>query len=160
MNARTVVSQIIHRIETSMGWFPPTLTRISLGLLFLVTGWGKVHNFEKVIAYFTDLGIPAPSFNAHLVGYTELICGALLLLGLLTRLASIPLMISMSVALLTAKRSEITELSDVFGMAEYLYVVLLAWLAVRGPGPLSLDRFLSRVGNHSRRQPSVFDSAA
>jgi putative oxidoreductase len=142
MNLKTMTFKARELIESSLGWFPPILTRLSLGILFLETGWGKVHNFEKVIEYFTSLGIPAPSFNAHFVGFTELICGTLLLIGLATRLASIPLIISMIVAVITAKRSDIHGLTDLFGVSEYLYVVLLSWLVIYGPGPLSLDRLI------------------
>ena len=74
---------------------------------------------------------------------TELVCGALILVGLATRIATIPLMITMAVALLTALRSDIHGLSDLFGVSEFLYIALLAWLGAYGAGPVSLDRVVA-----------------
>jgi len=59
-------------------WLALLLGRLAVGLLFMSTGWGKVHDLEKVTHFFEQLGIPAPGFNAVLVGYSELICGTLL----------------------------------------------------------------------------------
>lgn len=50
----------------------------------------------------------------------------------------------MVVAILTARRAELTGASDLFGFIEWLYLALLGWLAVRGAGALSLDRLLAR----------------
>src|SRR5262245_2281305 len=91
------------------GAFVPLLIcRVTLGWEFIVSGWLKLpERHGQLVQYFTDLGIPAPGFNAVLVTWTELICGALLLVGLFSRLASIPLMVTMVVALITAKSAEI-----------------------------------------------------
>ena len=111
----------------------------------LRTGWGKLHSIPKVVGCFTELGIPAPEFQARLVSTTEFLCGALLLLGLFTRLASLPLIVTMVVAILTAKKGDIASVSDLFGVMEYLYIALLLWLGAYGAGALSLDRiFASR----------------
>ena len=123
----------------SARWFALLLARLSVGLLFLSTGWGKVHDLAKVTAFFTHLGIPAPGFNAVLVGYSELICGTLLVLGLLTRLATIPLMVSMVIAILTAKLSDLHGLFDLVGFDEFTYLCMLVVIAVLGPGRASLD---------------------
>ena len=66
-------------------------------------------------------------------------CGGLLVLGLASRLASIPLMVTMVVAILTAKLDEIHGLPDLFGEVEWTYLVLLFVIAVFGPGKASLD---------------------
>lgn len=115
------------------------LVRLTLGLLFVSTGWGKVHNLAKVTAFFGDLRIPAPAFNATLASFTELLCGGLLVVGLASRLASLPLMVTMVVAILTAKLDEIHGLPDLFGEVEWTYLVLLFVIVVWGPGKASLD---------------------
>ena len=74
-------------------WLAPLLGRLAVGLVFMSTGWGKVHNIEKVTGFFTSLHIPAPHFQAILVGYSELVCGTALVVGLLTRLATVPLIV-------------------------------------------------------------------
>jgi putative oxidoreductase len=125
-------------------WLPPLLGRVSVGMVFLVSGWGKLHNLPKVIEFFGRLGIPAPHLQAPFVASTELFCGALLIVGLGTRLASLPLIGTMVVAIATAKRSDISELSDLLGMSEFLMIVVLVWLVVSGPGAVALDRWASR----------------
>jgi putative oxidoreductase len=128
-------------------WAAPLLGRLGVGLVFLSTGWGKVHNIEKVTGFFTSLGIPAPHFQAFLVGYSELLCGAALVVGLLTRLATIPLLVSMVVAILTAKLPELHGLFDLVGFDEFTYLVVLLMVAILGPGAVSLDAVLvKRLG--------------
>ncbi|MFZ5892972.1 MAG: DoxX family protein [Myxococcota bacterium] len=125
-----------------LDWAAPLLARTTLGVLFMSTGWGKVHNLDKVTGFFTELGIPAPGFHAVLVSYTELVGGGLLLIGLCSRLAAVPLLVSMAVAIITAKRDEVGGLADLFGLVEWTYLALLAWVALAGPGRCSLDQFL------------------
>ncbi|HEY6462219.1 MAG TPA: DoxX family protein, partial [Polyangiaceae bacterium] len=94
-----------------------------------------------------SLGIPAPHFQAYLVGYSELLCGAALVVGLLTRLATIPLVVSMIVAILTAKWHELHGLFDLVGFDEFTYLVVLVMIAILGPGAVSLDALLvKRLG--------------
>jgi putative oxidoreductase len=125
-------------------WLAPLVGRLAVGLLFLSTGWGKVHSLDKVTSFFVKLGIPAPGLNAVVVGYSELICGALLVIGLCTRLATLPLIVSMVVAILTAKLSDIHGLFDLVAADEFTYLCVLVMLAIIGPGELSLDHILVR----------------
>jgi putative oxidoreductase len=127
-----------------IGWLAPLLGRLAVGLLFLSTGWGKVNSLDKVTQFFETLGIPAPGFNAVLVGYSELICGGLLVVGLLTRLATAPLIMSMIVAILTAKRSQLHGIFDLVGEDEFTYLVVLVMIAIVGPGKIALDALLVR----------------
>ena len=78
-----------------------------------------------------------------MVAYSELICGALLVVGLATRLATMPLIVSMIVAILTAKLGDIHGLFDLVGADEFTYLCVLIMLALIGPGKVSLDRILS-----------------
>jgi len=122
-----------------VGWLAPLLGRLSVGLLFMSTGWGKVHSLDKVTKFFVTLGIPAPGLNAVVVGYSELFCGALLVVGLCTRLATVPLIVSMVVAILTAKLGDIHGVFDLVGADEFTYLCVLVMLALIGPGKVSLD---------------------
>jgi putative oxidoreductase len=125
-------------------WLAPLLGRLCVGLLFLSTGWGKVHGLDKVTHFFETLGIPAPALNAVVVSYSELVCGALLVLGLFTRVATLPLIVSMVVAILTAKLPDIHGVFDLVGADEFTYLCVLMMLALIGPGKLSLDHLLVR----------------
>jgi putative oxidoreductase len=90
-----------------LSWFPPSITRLVVGWVFVSSGWGKLQNLEGVVAFFRDLGIPVPELQAPFVAGTELVCGALLLAGLATRLAALPLGVVMAVASATALRDRI-----------------------------------------------------
>lgn len=137
---RTLALQPLDRVR----WLAPLVGRLAVGLLFLSTGWGKVHSLDKVTAFFVKLGIPAPGLNAVVVGYSELICGSLLVIGLCTRLATLPLIVSMVVAILTAKLSDIHGLFDLVGADEFTYLCVLVMLLIIGPGLLSVDELLVR----------------
>jgi putative oxidoreductase len=136
--------RLVLRVSAALRWLPPTVARLTIGFVFLQSGWGKLHDIPKVVGFFTQLGIPAPEFQARLVAGTEFVCGSLMLLGLATRLATIPLIATMVVALLTALKSDIHGFSDVFGASEYLYIALLLWLGVYGAGPISLDAVFAK----------------
>jgi putative oxidoreductase len=122
----------------------PLLGRLAVGLLFMSTGWGKVHSIDKVTMFFESLHIPAAHFQAQVVGYSELLCGSALVLGLLTRLATIPLIVSMIVAILTAKLPDLHNVFDLIGFDEFTYLVILVMIAILGPGPVALDAILVR----------------
>jgi len=136
-------ARILNALER-LSWVPLLLGRLSVGLLFMSTGWGKVHNIPKVTAFFERLGIPAPGFHAVLVGYSELLCGTALVIGLLSRLATIPLIVSMTVALLTAKRADIHGIFDLVGQDEFTYWVMLVILAFFGPGRAAIDHAIGK----------------
>lgn len=140
-------------IARRLDWLAPLVGRITLGVLFVSTGWGKVHSLDKVTAFFSELGIPAPGLNAHLVSFVELFGGALLVIGLGSRLAALPLMASMAVAILTAQREQIHGLPDLFGLVEWTYFALLLWVAIAGPGKVSVDHLLNR--RHATRTPPL-----
>jgi putative oxidoreductase len=138
-----VRARALHRLD-DLQWLAPLIGRLAVGLLFVSTGWGKVHNLEKVTHFFEQLGIPAPGFHAVLVGYSELICGSLLVVGLASRLATFPLIVSMTVAILTAKRAELHGLFDLVGFDEFTYLCVLLMIAIIGPGAASVDHSLAR----------------
>lgn len=131
-------------IQRRLAWLPPAVARLTLGWVFLQSGWGKLQNLDRVVSYFSSLGIPAPGIQAPFVAGTEFVCGALLLAGLATRIAALPLIAVMLVALGTAVADQIGGFSDLLGLAEFLYIVVLLGLAVSGGGALSLDAQLAK----------------
>ena len=138
-------------LAARLSWFAPLLARCVIGLVFVLSGWGKLHHLDGVIDYFRTLGIPAPELQAPFAAAMEFACGLAVLLGFCTRLAAVPLIVIMLVAIKTAKAGDFAEAGDplewlnvLFGLSEFLYIVLLAWLALAGAGALSLDRLLFR----------------
>jgi len=144
------------RIGNALAWLPPTVARVTVGLIFFQSGWGKLLDLASVTDYFTELGLPAPAFQATLASTTEFVCGSLLLAGLATRFAAVPLMITMAVALRTALWSQIDSFGSLFGLAEFLYATLLLWLSTSGAGPLSLDWLIERYRQHSAPPTTLF----
>jgi putative oxidoreductase len=135
------VLQWLQRAEPYLAFLP----RLSLGLVFARTGYGKLTHLERTADFFRELGIPAPEMQAIFIGGLELVGGACLVLGLLTRVVSIPLAGTMVVAILTALLPEVSGALDLLALDETLYLFLFGWLVVRGPGSLSADHLLVRV---------------
>jgi putative oxidoreductase len=140
---RALRSRAVASLE-KLRWLALLLGRLAVGLVFLSTGWGKIHNIAKVTSFFESLGIPAPGFHAVLVGWSELLCGGAIVIGLLTRLATIPLIVSMTVAILTAKRADLHGLFDLVGFDEFTYLVVLVMIAILGPGRVAVDHLLAK----------------
>jgi putative oxidoreductase len=145
------IRRLVRAVTDRLQWLPPTLARFTVGWIFLWSGWGKLHSLDRVIEFFGSLGIPHPELQAPFASATEFACGALMLAGLFTRLASVPLVIVMLVAIATAQRENVNGLGDLFGLSEYLYITLLVWIGVAGAGPLSLDHALVRLARRGRR---------
>jgi putative oxidoreductase len=124
---------------------PEILFRLTIGVVFAESGWGKLHHLPKVIEFFESLNIPYASLQAPFVGTLELVAGLLILFGFLVRLSSFSLIPVMVVALATAKREEITDLSSLFGLSEFLFLVILIWLTANGSRSFSVDQFLRRI---------------
>lgn len=145
MKARfEMLRQWVMETAERLRWLPLLLTRLTVGVVFLQSGWGKLHSLEKVTDFFTSLKIPAPAFQAHLVATTEFVGGILMLAGLLSRVAAVPLTITMVVAILTAKTDDLKDWGDLFGFNEFAYLVFFVVVAVLGPGAVSLDALILR----------------
>ena len=83
---------------------PVFLVRLTVGSVFLSEGIQKFLFAEALgVGRFVKIGIPAPHVMAPLVGVVEIVFGALILLGLYTRLAAVPLTINILVAIATTK---------------------------------------------------------
>lgn len=80
------------------------LIRLVVGAVFLSEGIQKfLYPAENGPGRFAKIGIPSPDVMAPFVGVVEIVCGALILIGFLTRFAAVPLIINMLVAILTTK---------------------------------------------------------
>jgi uncharacterized membrane protein YphA (DoxX/SURF4 family) len=131
------------------------LIRLSTGLVFVSEGVQKFLFPDALgVGRFVKIGIPAPHVMAPFVGVVEIVCGTLVLLGLATRLAAIPLSVDMVVAFLSTKlpillRDGIWQAADEARVdwAMLLGSIFLVWA---GAGPWSLDAVLDA---RFRRRP-------
>jgi putative oxidoreductase len=147
-------SALARRTAERAAFAGPTIARLAIGIVFVRTGWGKLHDLDQVVQYFAQLGIPLPEIQAPMVSAIELVGGLMVLVGLLTRVAAVPLAGTMVVAIATAQWPTLDSPVDLFGLLEFSYLALLVWLGVAGGGPLSVDRLLaSRRREHARAQP-------
>jgi putative oxidoreductase len=137
------------------------LIRLLVGLVFFEEGIQKFL-FPAVMGAgrFARIGIPAPDMMGPFVGVVEIVCGAMLVLGLLTRLAAIPLLVDIAVAILSTKLPillghgygpfALPQLNryGFWSMAseartDYAMLMGLLFLLIVGGGPWSLDARLS-----------------
>ena len=120
-----------------------TVLRIVIGFVFLMHGWQKFFQYglDGVAGVFAQLGIPFPYFSAILAATAEGVGGLLLLLGLGTRFAAVPLAFTMLVAWLTAHRGGFFLPAG----GEYAITLLGATVALllTGPGKLALDNLVN-----------------
>src|SRR4051812_37470294 len=116
------------------------LLRVGLGILMLKHGYTKVANFSAMQDKFMNFLHMGTRVSLILVIFSEFFCSILLILGLFTRFASIPLIISSSVALFVATNA------DFFGKGESLSLYLIGFLAVfiAGPGRASVDGMIGK----------------
>ena len=120
-----------------------------VGWVFLSEGIQKFLFPEALgVGRFVKIGIPAPHLLAPFVGVVEIVCGSLLILGLLTRLAAIPLLIDISVAIVTTKIPMFAKSGFWATMHEartdYCMWLGSLFLLIVGAGSLSWDARRSR----------------
>ncbi|MGB6605186.1 MAG: DoxX family protein [Steroidobacteraceae bacterium] len=159
---RYVVQWLIdwpRRVAGYLGWLAPLVARITVGWVFLWSGWGKLSDLPTVVQNFIGWGIPLPHVLAPLVSGIEFFGGLFLLIGLLTRVSAGALGITMIVAIRSAKWADVDSLETLLGFDEFEYLALFLWLAIAGPGLLSVDHWLQRWFLRSGRSPGQVPGA-
>lgn len=142
---------LIKQYQTFTGYLSH-LTDIPLFFIRLVLAYGfwgpgmmKVKNIGNVAEWFEGLGIPFSTFNAYMSAFTEVGGAVLLLLGLGTRLISMPLMIVMLVAIFTVHFSNGFEAGNNGFEIPVYYLTMLFTLFIFGAGKFSIDFFINRA---------------
>ena len=137
---------------------PPAtiLIRWLVGWVFMSEGIQKfLFPAALGVGRFTKIGIPAPRFFGPFVGVVEIVCGALLIVGLATRLASIPLLIDILVAIATTKIPMLSKSGFWATMHEartdFCVLLGLIFLLIVGSGTLSFDEHLSHQSDRATR---------
>lgn len=127
-------------LHTSLGVL---LLRLVFGGLFIYIGYGKIEHYDQYLPMFknyTGLGI---KMDYNLVIFAEFFCGILVTIGLLTRLAVIPIMIAMIVVVFVALKDQ--------GFMEkqlpFLYLILSLVIFILGGGKFSVDAMLFKRRN-------------
>lgn len=125
------------------------IIRLYWGWQFFLTGKGKLMHLDKTAGFFATLHIPMPKLNAVLAGSTECFGGLLLLVGLGSRIVTIPMIGTMIVAYLTADSDAVRNVfskPDAFLSAdEFLFLLGAVIVLIFGPGVFSLDAIIARM---------------
>lgn len=122
------VSLLFARLAVAYGFYDPAMQK-----------WSDI---SSVASWFDSIGIPFPTLNAYMAASTELLGVVLLVLGLFTRLISLPLMFVMIVAIMTVHLSHGFTAGDNGFEIPLYYMLFLALFASYGAGKISLDHLL------------------
>ncbi len=123
--------------------------RLAVGLIFFTQGILKFIDPSMGILRFAKIGFPYPAFTAHFVGTFEIACGFLILIGLFSRLASIPLLIVILTAIATTKIPELLHPNQGFrfmvsdARTDFAMTMALLFLISAGAGSWSFDAWFS-----------------
>src|SRR5271156_3530541 len=121
--------------------------RLAAGLIFFTQGILKYIDPHMGVLRFAKIGFPYPDFTAHLVGAFEIACGLLVLVGLFTRVAGVPLLIVILTAITTTKIPELFRPDQGFwfmvsdARTDFAMTMSLLFLISVGAGSWSLDAF-------------------
>ncbi|WP_333649805.1 DoxX family protein [Candidatus Binatus sp.] len=128
--------------------------RLAVGLIFLTQGILKYIDPHMGVLRFTKVGFPYPGYTAHFVGTFEIACGLLVLFGLFTSVASIPLLIVILTAIATTKIPELFQPGQGFwfmvsdARTDFAMTMSLLFLISAGAGSWSLDAWLRKETPH------------
>ncbi len=140
------------------------LTRSIVGVVFIfhgaqkLLGWWGGFGLEGTAGFFAQIGIPAPYANAVLASTTELVGGLLLVLGIVPRLAALPLAFTMGVAIATVHRGAFSSMQNGMEFPLTLGVVLIG-LAFAGGGRLNVLELARALGGQHRATAAALAAA-
>lgn len=119
--------------------FATLLLRLAMGGLIIPHGYSKLINFAAKSSTFTDPFHIGHATSMALVIFAEFFCGVFVVLGLFTRLACIPLIITMAVIVFLINKGN-------FGEAELAALFLAGFMALlfTGAGKISIDKLIGK----------------
>ena len=120
--------------------FALLILRLAVGGLMVPHGFDKLKNFAEYSSKFKDPFGINPTLSFAMLTFAEFFCAVFIVLGLLTRLATIPLIIAMTVALVYAHKTE--NLGE--GQTAALFLFGYLTLLFSGPGKFSMDRLIGK----------------
>jgi uncharacterized membrane protein YphA (DoxX/SURF4 family) len=142
---------LLNRLVASRAGAATLLIRVLVGAVFLSEGIQKfLFPASLGVGRFVKIGIPYPGFTAPFVGVVEIVCGAMIIAGLLTRLATIPVLIDIAVAIAKTKIPMLLH-QGLWPMAheartDFCMLLGLLFLGIEGAGRWSLDRRIGQPG--------------
>jgi putative oxidoreductase len=150
MNAMSWVRTFLSELH-AWQWLGILIARLAVGLLFFLSGRGKLfvpERREQMRQTLIAAHVPFPELNALFVSTVEFIFGLLLILGAITPLACAMLSGVMIVAIATTAIRNIKATSLLGWLSKFLYLpevlclVIIFWLLLSGPGWFSVDQLI------------------
>jgi putative oxidoreductase len=144
---------VFSKIDLLQPWFLLFL-RLYIGYQSVVAGWAHLTHVDSTAQFFASLGIPMPRLNVYIAGGTEVVGGALLFVGLASRLVAIPFSFNFLIAILSVNLADpkyrdmlknILHNQDVVLKDDafpFLFVGVMIFIF--GPGKFSLDHYVLR----------------
>jgi putative oxidoreductase len=141
---RTSLAVRLHQAIALLDRFPPSILqlmfRVAIAAVFWSSGLTKIASWDTMVALFRDeymVPLLPPELGAVMSATFELSCSALIVVGLATRLATLPLL-------------SMTFVIEVFVYPEYwtqhlMWASVLLLLLTKGPGAFSLDHYAERL---------------
>ena len=117
-----------------------TLLRLALGIMFIIAGFNKFSNPDGPIGMLTGLGFPAPTFFAWLLLLSEIVFGALVLIGWKVKYTVWPLVIVLAVAAFTVVIPNLSKSGPIILMFHLLGIAALISLALTCPGKIAVSK--------------------
>lgn len=131
--------------------------RLAVALIFFSQGLLKYIDHNMGVNRFTRIGFSHPAFTAHFVGAFEMLCGSLVLVGFLTRLAVIPLLIVICTAIATTKLPELSRPNQGFwfivsdARTDFAMLMSMLFLLIAGAGTWSIDSHFYKDSTSRKR---------
>ncbi|MGK5594047.1 MAG: DoxX family protein [Parachlamydiaceae bacterium] len=124
------------------------ITRLFWGISFFIAGFSKFQDMQKFKTLLVSFDIYQPTFNAFFVASMETLCGLLLAIGFMARLASLPLIAILCTAYATVHQEAIkfifTEPSKLMGSSPFTFLFACLLILIFGPGKLAIDYLLAK----------------
>ncbi len=153
MNRLASPYQKLIKYSAYLGPFVLLLVRLAWGYELMTTGWYHLHDIDTMVGRFTKWGVPMPHASVIISGTMEMVAGALWILGLGTRLISIPMVFNFCVAYATAHIDTVKSLfgspawepTEFIDAAAFPFLVTSLLLVAFGPGLFSIDAIIKKL---------------
>ncbi|MBT3302900.1 MAG: DoxX family protein [Bacteroidetes bacterium] len=140
---KTIYDNLIKKIE-NLKDLPLLAMRIILAIGFYKPAMMKLKDIDAIAQWFESMHYILPKFNAYLATFTETLGVGLLILGLGVRFISVPLLVTMLVAIATVHWGNGFEARNNGSEIPIYYMLMLITLFINGGGKLSLDHIIAR----------------
>ena len=138
-----MINKLLTQLE-KLRDLPLLALRLILAYGFYEPAMKKIKDVDAIANWFESMGMPFPTLNAYMATITEALGVILLTLGLFTRYISIPLIITMIVAIVTVHAGNGFAAGDNGFEIPLYYIIMLFTLLVNGSGRISVDFLLSK----------------